>query len=130
MTKLPVSSSEKTSAPSEKVVKQIERARLQSSQSSQTAPSQPTNSSKPQSSTATPASSNSSSENKKSKKKKKDKHKQKSKTSEKMETGSESDNAAWGDPMEALFSDRERCKSRSPGRRQDRTKISPIRLQH
>ena len=63
MTKLPVDSSEKVLTPSEKVIRQIEKARLQSSQSSQTTPSQPKTSKPSQSST--PASSNSSSGNKK-----------------------------------------------------------------
>ena len=131
MTKLPVDSSEKVLTPSEKVIRQIEKARLQSSQSSQTTPSQPTSSksSIPASSkSSTPAASNSSSENKKSEKKK-NKQKQKNNKPQKMDTDSESDTTAWGDPMETLSSDRERSKSRSPGRRQDRErqKISPIR---
>ena len=124
-TKLPIETSLKILSPSEKVVNQIKKARMQSSsQSSQTIPSQPSNTPQP----STSASSKSSSETKKSKKNK-NKTKQKNK-SQKMDTDSESDTAAGDDSMDTLSPDRGRSKSRSPGRgrNRDRKKISLTRL--
>ena len=147
-TKLSVETSDRVITPSPKIIKQIEKMRAQTSQSSQTQhpPGQPTskqaNSSNKNSSSkpVNQSSSKSSSVQQKNvQKTNKNKQKQNGDQVEKMDSSEvlSSENhysclateTIFGDPMDTL-PDKTRDKSRSPGRGRSPTvrKISPIRL--